>query len=251
MQGSHEPAGTIVAMGDDAKNSSKYKAIDSRYAAAIPDSMTFEQAAPLMCAGATIYRSIKVAEKHGLKAGGTIGFVGLGALGHLGVQFAKTMSYKVVGVDARKEPVELATRLQYPPDLVLNSKEVDAETAREKVVKLDEQKPFHGLDAAILLADPQESIDYAVKLLARHGLLVLVSQPQSGIHLDFHELVFRDIRLVGSLLGNPDDLQATVDLCAKHGIESTLVTYRLEDINDLVKAADSAKKSGKTVITFA
>ena len=60
--------------------------------------------------------------------------------------------------------------------------------------------------------------------MARHGLLVLVSQPQTGIKLDFHDLVFRDIRLVGSLLGSPEDLQATVDLCSKHGIKVRSLT---------------------------
>ena len=93
----------------------EYCIIDSRSAAKIPDGMSFEQAAPLMCAGVTIYQAIRKAEAHGLKAGGvgfrrsterqvsdtfelnvryrtlsqTIGFVGLGALGTLGVQMAK------------------------------------------------------------------------------------------------------------------------------------------------------------------
>lgn len=53
-----------------------YCIIDSRAAAKLPDSMTFEQAAPLMCAGITIYNSIKKAEACGLKPGGTIGFSG-------------------------------------------------------------------------------------------------------------------------------------------------------------------------------
>ena len=85
----------------------EYCIIDSRTAAKLPDSLSFAQCAPLMCAGVTIYNSIKKAEACGLKPGGTIGFsgiparnrplirqklnssTGLGALGHLGVQMAK------------------------------------------------------------------------------------------------------------------------------------------------------------------
>jgi D-arabinose 1-dehydrogenase-like Zn-dependent alcohol dehydrogenase len=54
----------------------------------LPDSLSFEHAAPLFCAGATIFQSIK---KTDLKKGDVLGIVGLGALGHLGIQFAKCM----------------------------------------------------------------------------------------------------------------------------------------------------------------
>jgi hypothetical protein len=111
--------------------------------------------------------------------------------------------YKVVGIDARKEPIELAGQLKYPPDLLLNATEIKAEDALKKVAELDKEKPFEGLDgelpcsayyaqpaercdlAAILLADPQESVDYAVALTARHGLVVAVSQPQAGFTFQF------------------------------------------------------------------
>jgi len=298
ITGSHEPAGTIVSMGEDAKKAglhkigdrvgaeamkgvcgkcpdcknygdqtyctdlegmvgvtvdggfAEYCIIDSRTSAKIPDSMSFEQAAPLMCAGVTIYQSIKKAEACGLKPGRTIGFIGLGALGHLGVQFAKCKGYKVVGVDARKEPVELAKSLKYPPDLTILTTETSAEDALKAVAKLDSQKPFEGLDAAILLADPQGSVDYAVKITARHGLVVAVSQPQEGFRFQFVDLIFRDIRVVGSLLGPQNSLQETVDLAAEKGIESTLLTYKLEELDKLVKEANSDKKKGKTVVTF-
>jgi len=298
ITGSHEPAGTIVAMGEDAEKAGKHKVgdrvgaeamfgacgkcpdcktfgdatyctdlqgmvginrdggfaeyciIDSRTAAKLPDSLSFAQCAPLMCAGVTIYNSIKKAEACGLKPGGTIGFSGLGALGHLGVQMAKVKGYKVVGIDARKEPIELAGQLKYPPDLLLNATEIKAEDALKKVAELDKEKPFEGLDAAILLADPQESVNYAVALTARHGLVVAVSQPQAGFTFQFVDLIFRDIRVVGSLLGPQKYLQETVDLCAEKGIESTLSTFRLEEMDKVVEAAHSKTKKGKTVVTF-
>ncbi|KAK9899837.1 alcohol dehydrogenase [Cystobasidium minutum MCA 4210] len=298
ITGSHEPAGTIVAMGPDAEKLGKQKVgdrigaenmmgpcgkcpdctvhkdptycpnlegmagitkdggfaeyclLDARTAAKLPDEMSFEQAAPLMCAGVTIYSAIKKAEACGLKEGGTIGFSGLGALGHLGVQFAICMGYKVVGIDARPEPIDLAKSLKYPPDLVLDATKIKAEDALPKVKELDPTKPFEGLDAVILLADPQSSFDYAVALTARHGLVVLVSQPEKGINLQFFDVIFRDIRLVGSLLGKQQYLQETVDLCAKHGIESHIAAYKLDDINKMVKDNHSDKKKGKTVITF-
>ena len=120
--------------------------------------------------------------------------------------------YKVVGIDARTEPIELTKSLKYPPDLVLNSKETSADKAREQVKALDPEKPFEGLDgeflcpsralfrlqgayarfchltrlvATILLADPQESVDYGVAVTARHGTVVAVSQPAKGFTFQF------------------------------------------------------------------
>jgi propanol-preferring alcohol dehydrogenase len=63
-----------------------YVIVDSRFAAPIPEGMSFVEAAPLTCAGATIYHSIQNAD---VKAGGSIAIVGVGALGHLGIMFAK------------------------------------------------------------------------------------------------------------------------------------------------------------------
>jgi hypothetical protein len=112
-----------------------------------------------------------------------------------------------VGLDARPEPIDLARSLKYPPDLAIDVTKIKAEDALAKVKELDPEKPFEGVDgmdftladlwpagvaltsfrctAVILLADPQESVDYAVKLTARHGLVVLVSQPAAGVTLQF------------------------------------------------------------------
>lgn len=54
----------------------------------------------------------------------------------------------MVGIDARKEPIDLAKQLKYPPDLVLNSTESKAEDTRKQVAELDPKKPFEGLDGA-------------------------------------------------------------------------------------------------------
>lgn len=75
--------------------------------------------------------------------------MGLGALGTLGVQFAKVMGYKVVGVDARKEPIELTKSLKYPPDLVLHAQETKAEEALKQIKDLAPEKAFEGLDGAL------------------------------------------------------------------------------------------------------
>lgn len=82
---------------------SDYHIADSRTTFLLPDNVSFEIAAPLACAGLTIYRAIKVS---GLQSGQWLGIVGSGGgLGHMGIQFAKALGLKVIGIDARDEGI--------------------------------------------------------------------------------------------------------------------------------------------------
>lgn len=84
----------------------EFMIVDSRESARIPDDVSFETAAPLACAGCTIWRGVLHAE---LKKGETIAIIGAGGgLGHLGCQFAKALGLMVVGIDAREEGLALA-----------------------------------------------------------------------------------------------------------------------------------------------
>lgn len=84
----------------------EYCAVDVRSCVRLPDALSFDAAAPLMCAGATIFTAIKACN---LKAGQSLGIVGAGSLGHLGVQFSKAMGYRTVIVDARDPPLEMVS----------------------------------------------------------------------------------------------------------------------------------------------
>lgn len=79
----------------------EYALVDSRTSTPIPDEVTLESAAPLACAGRTIWNGVLAAN---LKSGEWIALVGSGGgLGHLGIQFARALGLNVVGVDARDE----------------------------------------------------------------------------------------------------------------------------------------------------
>lgn len=136
--------------------------------------MEFAQAAPLSCAGVTIYAAIKRA---GLKPGDTLGIVGLGSLGILGVQMARKMGFKTVGVDSRPEPVELAKSLgQVGSDYLVLQSDTSPTEAVKQIKQMSPNAEWDGLDAVILATDTQESFKYATEVLKRHGTFVLVGQ---------------------------------------------------------------------------
>ncbi|GFZ47409.1 hypothetical protein JCM24511_05152 [Saitozyma sp. JCM 24511] len=291
VTGSHEPCGTVVRVGEDARGvkvgdrvaallpveichkcpdcttldwkycaNSKYSGINTDGAFAeycivesetcvpIPDDLAFEQAAPLTCAGVTIYSAILKAD---IKPGQVLAISGLGALGHLGIQIAKAMGITVVGIDARPEPIEMTRNLKLTADLLVDASKISAEEAVEQIEKL---KPkdyvgWRGADAVILTADALPAQRFAMDILRRHGRFVLVAQP-SKVELGYADFIFKDVTLVGSLHGNEKDLAELVRLVAKHGIRSDVVGYPMDRHGEMVKSVHEKGRKGKLVMTF-
>jgi D-arabinose 1-dehydrogenase-like Zn-dependent alcohol dehydrogenase len=216
----------------------EYAIVDARQLAPIPDNMTAVQTAPLMCAGITIYAALK---RCGLKEGDRVGILGAGGgLGHLGLQYGVHMAYKVLGVEAADAPLHLAQDIASsldPQPLVVDAR---AEEPASIVRKLGaEDRKTHlgdmGLDAVIVLPESQVAFDYGMRLLKTHGTCVLVSFPETGFHVSAHDVVFRDIKIIGSLVGSNKMLREMLKFSANHNIRARTKTYALGRLNDLVE----------------
>jgi D-arabinose 1-dehydrogenase-like Zn-dependent alcohol dehydrogenase len=140
-----------------------------------------------MCAGATIYSSIK---RCGLKPGDWIIISGCGGgLGHLGIQFAKAMGYKVVGIDTRPAALKLAESLGSCDVLI------DGKNPPKDVLSLI--NGGNGAHAAVILPEVQAAFDFAIKLVGVHGTMCVVSFPAEGFHFYCADIVFRNIKIIG------------------------------------------------------
>ncbi|PWN45038.1 GroES-like protein [Ceraceosorus guamensis] len=221
----------------------EYMAADYRSVVRLPDEVSFEAAAPLFCAGATIFAAIRACD---LKAGQRIAIVGAGALGHLGVQFAKCLGLHTIVVDARDAPLELCKDLKYPPDEILNAKDVDVKRP-ETVKKAIESIGGHA-DAVVLATDTIPACEFSLELTKKHGLFMVVGQPNLPIPVPFHHLVFRDVTIKGSLLGDPADVSEMLKVIADKGIEVKTKSYPLEKIHDLLTDYSKPGHAGKLVV---
>lgn len=146
----------------------EYMVADARESSQIPEGVSYETAAPMACAGVTIWGGLVRA---GLKAGETVALVGAGGgLGHLGCQFAKAMGLQVVGIDARDEGLELARQLG--AHVV-----VDARVGKEKVVE-EVNKVTNGLgvDSALTISDAPEAAALACAITKMHGTMIQIAQ---------------------------------------------------------------------------
>lgn len=228
---------------------SEYAIVDSRQLSSIPDSLSAVDTAVLMCAGVTIYGALK---RCAVKPGQRVGIIGCGGgLGHLGLQFATKMGLKVLGVDNADAPLKLAR------DLATSAKIVDARVkgAHEVVVELGAEdgkkdREDMGLDAVIILPESQRAFDYGVALLRNHSRCVVVSFPERGFHISARDVVFRDISIVGSLVGSNKMSREVLQFAAEHGVRAVLKTFPLSRLNDLV-AEYHKGEGGKLVIDMA
>lgn len=208
----------------------EYVRADAASTTKLPDDVSFMSAAPLACAGRTVWRSVL---KSGLVSGQWICFVGSGGgLGHLGVQFAKALGLKVIGVDARDEGLELTKH--YGADVV-----VDARKGKEQVVK-EVQAVTGGLgaDSTVTLSDHKDAAAIACASTKMHGTMVQIAQPDK-VTIPFAELIFRDIRIIGSLIASAEESKGMLDVIAKHGVTVTTEKfYGLDSIHDLVELGE-------------
>ncbi|KAK3324322.1 chaperonin 10-like protein [Cercophora scortea] len=236
----------------------EYAVADSRQVAPLPAGMGAVQAAALMCAGVTVYAALKRCGDAG--RGRRVAIIGCGGgLGHLGLQFAVGMGWTVVGVDNADAPLAVARAVVGDGDDNRrdNMRIVDArvETADAVVASIGsadgkELRGEMGVDAVVILPESQAAFDYGVALLKNHGRCVVVSFPEKGFHVSARDLVFRDVSVVGSLVGSNKLLREMVEFAATHGVKAKIKSFPLERLNELV-AEYHKGEGGKLVVDMA
>lgn len=161
---------------------------------------------------------------------------------HLGIQFAKALGMKVIGVDARDEGLELSKH--YGADVV-----VDARKGKEEVVKqVQAVTGGEGADSTIVLSDHKDAASIGCGCTKMHHVLVQIAQPDQ-ISVPFPEIIFRDIKIHGSLICSPQESVSMLDTIAKHGVTVTTNPFHgLDKIEELVEMVHGGKIKGKAVI---
>ncbi|KAK4239526.1 putative alcohol dehydrogenase protein [Achaetomium macrosporum] len=228
----------------------EYAVVDDRQVAPLPEGMGAVDAAVLMCAGVTVYAALKRCR---LKPGQRVGVMGCGGgLGHLGLQFALAMGLRVVGIDNADGPLRLAREVVEGRQEAAMIVDARTENAGEVVTEIGQQdgkqEPGEmGLDAVVILPESQKAFDYGVALLKNHGRCVVVSFPEKGFHVSARDLVFRDISVVGSLVGSNRTLREMLRFAAEYRVRARIRIFRLSDLNDLV-AEYHKGQGGKLVV---
>jgi uncharacterized zinc-type alcohol dehydrogenase-like protein len=172
--------------------------------------------APLLCAGITTYSPLR---NWGAGPGKTVGVVGLGGLGHMGVKLARAMGAHVVLFTTSPGKVEDAKRL--------GAHEVCISTDPDPMARYANR-----LDFILNTVAAPHPLDPFLALLKRDGTMTLVGAPaEPHPSPNPFGLIFRRRQIAGSLIGGIPETQEMLDFCAEHGIVSDVETIRMDYIN--------------------
>ncbi len=206
------------------------------HVARIPDAVSFEQAAPLMCAGLTVYKAIK---SSGVRAGEVLAVFGVGGLGHLAIQIAKARGVKVAAVDITESKLELARRCG--ADWTVNS---GLEQPRKAL-----RAAGGGPHVALVCSAAKAAYEAALSSLRKGGTMVVVGMPAEPIPVSAVALVAGELRIIASAVGTREDLRELLELAAAGGIHCET---RLEPLANAGGALERMKRgdiTGRVVLT--
>lgn len=213
----------------------EYCKAPAAYVAKIPSNVDPVEIAPVLCAGVTTYKALKVSEA---KPGEWVAIYGIGGLGHVALQYAKAMGYNLIAVDIFDEKLELAKNLG--ADIVINGKKKDP------VQEIKDQ--VGGVQSSIAVAVTKISFEQAYQSVKRGGSLVVVGLPNEDIPLPIFDTVLNGVSVKGSIVGTRKDMQEALDFAARGKIKTIIETVELEQINDVFDKMEKGLINGRIVL---
>lgn len=209
--------------------------VPATHAAKLPDNLSFEEAAPLLCAGVTIYKAMRVAEA---RAGQRLVVFGIGGLGHLAVQLGKALGLEVGAVDVSDEKILLAK--DCGADWGVN---VTTEIPHKAI-----KSHGGGADIALVTSGSSAAYDTALRALKRAGTLVIVGMTPNPISLSTVAMVSGEYKIVASAVGTRKDLAATLQLASEGKLRCHYETRPLTEVNEVLQAMGEGKLVGRVVL---
>lgn len=215
----------------------EYVLADPGYVGHLPANVGFVEAAPLLCAGLTVYKGLKVTDT---KPGDWMVVSGIGGLGHMAVQYAKAMGLNVIAVDIDDAKLELAKKLGAA--LAVNARHGDPVDFVKKKVG--------GAQGVLVTAVSPKAFEQALGMVGRGGTVSLTGLPPGDFPLSIFATVLNGITVRGSIVGTRLDLQEALAFAGEGKVRATVETAALEDINDIFARMHRGDIRGRIVLDF-
>ena len=215
----------------------EYALADPDYVGHLPAGASFVDIAPILCAGVTVYKGLKVTDT---KPDDWVVISGIGGLGHLAVQYAKAMGLNVIAVDVDDAKLDLARQLGAA--LAVNARNADPIAFVKKSVG--------GAQGVLVTAVSPKAFEQALGMVARGGTVSLVGLPPGSFALPIFDTVLNGITVRGSIVGTRLDLQEALNFAGEGKVKATVATDTLENINDIFARMHHGDIQGRIVIDF-
>ncbi|SFC91849.1 alcohol dehydrogenase, propanol-preferring [Kushneria avicenniae] len=212
-----------------------YVLADANYVGHLPDNSDFVEIAPILCAGVTVYKGLKMSE---VKPGQWVAISGIGGLGHLAVQYARAMGMRVIAIDVSEDKLQLAERLG--AELTVNAREQDP----VKIIR----ESIGGAHGALVTAVSESAFSQALNLVRRGGTISLNGLPPGRFDLSIFDMVLNGITVRGSIVGTRLDLQESLELAGDGRVRATVSSDRLENINEIFDRMRQGQIEGRVML---
>jgi D-arabinose 1-dehydrogenase-like Zn-dependent alcohol dehydrogenase len=204
--------------------------------AAIPDTLSAAEAAPLLCAGVTTFNALR---RSGASPGSLVAVQGVGGLGHLGIQFGNKFGYKVVAIGRGPENSVLAKKLG--ASAYIDSKAVNATAELQKL---------GGAHAILATAPDSKAMSELIDGLAPKGKLIVVGLSSDPIAVTPLQLIVGEHAIQGSVAGTPTDSEDTMNFAELTGVRPMIETYPLEKAAEGYARMMSGNAQFRVVLTM-
>jgi propanol-preferring alcohol dehydrogenase len=206
------------------------------HALPVPAGLDPVEAAPLFCAGVTVYRAIRNA---GVAPGQRVAVLGVGGLGHLAVQIARALGAEVIALDVAEDKLALARALGAARALP---------AADPQSVKSVRQ--MGGVHVAVVTSAARAAYDTALRCLRPAGTLSVVGLPVEPLSFSALALVSGEIRVMGSAVGTREDLRGVLDLAAAGKVRCRTEARPLDRVQETLEAMRRGEIAGRVALTM-
>jgi propanol-preferring alcohol dehydrogenase len=214
----------------------EYLKAPASHVAKLPAALSAEEAAPLLCAGLTVYKALK---NSGIVKGERLAVFGVGGLGHLAVQIGHAMGAQVCAIDIADDKLELAKSLG--ADWTVNA-------ATEQVPK--RIRSIGGAHVALVTSASAAAYETALRCLRKGGTLAVVGMPNEPFKVHAVAMVSLEARMVASAVGTRQDLRELFDLVEKFPIRCHIETRPLDALPAVFEEMKRGALLGRVVLVL-
>jgi len=202
----------------------------------IPAGISPAEAAPLLCAGLTVYRALK---QSGILPAQRLAVFGIGGLGHLAVQIGRSMGADVIGIDVSEEKLVLASALGATLALDAAAGDVGRELRKAG-----------GVHVAMVTSAAKAAYDTAFRCLRPAGTLLVVGLPAENICFPPIMMAAGEIRIRASAVGTRQDLRAVLALAELNKVRCRITTRPLLEVGRAFEELERGQVLGRVVVTI-
>jgi D-arabinose 1-dehydrogenase-like Zn-dependent alcohol dehydrogenase len=196
----------------------------------IPDALSYEQAAPIFCAGYTVWSGLRIADP---KPHERVAVVGIGGLGHLALQYAKAAGFETIAVTKSKDKEKMI-------------RELGADEVVESGAQL---RAAGGADVLLATSNSWAATAEAEQGMRPDGRVVVMGASNESLGFNMGMMISR-VRFVGSTQNGPEFLYEALDYAAKGKVKVVAETYKLAEIGKAYDRVAEGKVRFRAVITM-